>query len=178
MRHFSPMRNGCSASFPVVHRTKRSLAIDLKTAEGLAIVHKADRDGGRAGAQLPSRGLPSAWASAKTRCADTTRYVLRVDQQGSETSGPYASQRAYDPCIQALSGLRKFQPIETTAPADGAHYHRGQYHGLDCAAQRSRRAVRAERSGKASTCGSRCWTQMIAYLWPEAMPSLPSWGGT
>ena len=39
MRHFSPIRNGMSASFLSCNRNKRSLAVDLKAAEGLAIVH-------------------------------------------------------------------------------------------------------------------------------------------
>ncbi|HEV8714391.1 MAG TPA: CoA transferase [Candidatus Binatia bacterium] len=40
MRHFSPLRNGMSASFLSCNRNKRSLAVDLKAAEGLEIVHK------------------------------------------------------------------------------------------------------------------------------------------
>src|SRR5438552_9687546 len=40
MRHFSPLRNGMSASFLSCNRNKRSLAVDLKTVDGLEIVHK------------------------------------------------------------------------------------------------------------------------------------------
>src|SRR4051794_21148823 len=40
MRNFSPLRNGMSASFLSCNRNKRSLAVDLKAAEGLMIVHK------------------------------------------------------------------------------------------------------------------------------------------
>jgi crotonobetainyl-CoA:carnitine CoA-transferase CaiB-like acyl-CoA transferase len=40
MRRFNPIRNGMSASFLSCNRNKRSLAVDLKAAEGLAIVHK------------------------------------------------------------------------------------------------------------------------------------------
>ena len=40
MRHFNPIRNGMSASFLSCNRNKRSLAVDLKAAEGLVIVHK------------------------------------------------------------------------------------------------------------------------------------------
>src|SRR5258708_7552244 len=40
MRHFNPIRNGMSASFLSCNRNKRSLAVDLKSAEGLTIVQK------------------------------------------------------------------------------------------------------------------------------------------
>ena len=40
MRHFSNGRNGMSAFFLSCNRNKRSLAVDLKAAEGLAIVQK------------------------------------------------------------------------------------------------------------------------------------------
>src|SRR5260370_42389151 len=40
MRHLSRSRNGMSASFLCCNRNKRSLAVDLKAAEGLAIVKK------------------------------------------------------------------------------------------------------------------------------------------
>src|SRR5271163_3805697 len=40
MRRFAFGRNGMSASFLSCNRNKRSLAIDLKTAEGLRVVSK------------------------------------------------------------------------------------------------------------------------------------------
>jgi crotonobetainyl-CoA:carnitine CoA-transferase CaiB-like acyl-CoA transferase len=40
MRRFAFGRNGMSASFLSCNRNKRSLAIDLKTAEGLQVVSK------------------------------------------------------------------------------------------------------------------------------------------
>ncbi len=40
MRHFSRGRNGMNASFLSCNRNKRSLAVDLKSADGLEIVKK------------------------------------------------------------------------------------------------------------------------------------------
>src|SRR5258708_30468157 len=40
MRHFSHGRNGIGATFLCCNRNKRSLAVDLKTADGLGIVKK------------------------------------------------------------------------------------------------------------------------------------------
>ena len=40
MRHFSRGRNGMNASFLSCNRNKRSLAVNLKSAEGLEIIKK------------------------------------------------------------------------------------------------------------------------------------------
>src|SRR5258708_8800035 len=40
MRHFSQGRNGLGATFLCCNRNKRSLAVDLKAGDGLAIVKK------------------------------------------------------------------------------------------------------------------------------------------
>src|SRR5437879_6277281 len=40
MRHFSSGRNGLGATFLCCNRNKRSIAVDLKSADGLAIVKK------------------------------------------------------------------------------------------------------------------------------------------
>ena len=55
MRHLSQRPQRDAAFFLCCNRNKRSLAVDLKAAEGLAIVKKADRYGARPGSQLPSR---------------------------------------------------------------------------------------------------------------------------
>ena len=40
MRHFSRGRNGINAAFLSCNRNKRSIAIDLKTAQGLEVIRK------------------------------------------------------------------------------------------------------------------------------------------
>ncbi len=139
MRHLSQSRKGMSAFFLCCNRNKRSLAIDLKAAEGLEIVNKliATADvlvhNFRPGA-AERAGIGEA--AVRALRAD----IIYVSINGYGERGPYANQRAYDPVIQALSGLAEIQrdrdtgrprmvrtivADNTTALTRGAGDHRG-----------------------------------------------------
>ena len=55
MRHFSRGRNGMNAAFLSCNRNKRSLAVDLKSADGLEIIKKLDSYRAGIRSQLPAR---------------------------------------------------------------------------------------------------------------------------
>src|SRR4030095_16813802 len=108
MRHLNPIRNGMSASFLSCNRNKRSLAVDLKVTEGLTIVQKliATAD------VLVHNFRPGAAERVglgENAVRSIRRDIIYVSISGFGDSGPYASQRAYDPVIQALSGLTEIQ---------------------------------------------------------------------
>src|SRR6267142_2396829 len=172
MRHFSPMRNGMSASFLSCNRTKRSLAIDLKTAEGLAIVHKLI-----ATADVLVHNFRPGAAERLSLGEDTVRGIRRdivyVSISGFGDSGPYAGQRAYDPVIQALSGLAEIQTDRETGRPRMVRTIIADYTTALTAAQAITAALFArERSGQGQHVRIAMLDAMIAYLWPEAMPSL------
>src|SRR3984893_4355600 len=104
MRHLSRGRNGMNASFVSCNRNKRSLAVDLKTDRGRELVYKliAIAD------VLVHNFHPGAAARIGVR-EDAVRALrhglIYVSITGFGERGPYADQRAYDPTIQALSGL-------------------------------------------------------------------------
>src|ERR1700676_1499015 len=108
MRHFSFGRRGIAASFLSCNRNKRSIAIDIKTTEGLEIIRKliATADA------LVHNFRPGA-AERVGLGEDAVRAIrpdiIYVSISGFGESGPYAGQRAYDPVIQALSGLAEIQ---------------------------------------------------------------------
>src|SRR3989449_5876581 len=119
MRHFSPMRNGMSASFLSCNRTKRSLAIDLKTAEGLAIVHKLI-----ATADVLVHNFRPGAAERLGLGEDAVRRIRRdivyVSISGVGDNGPYAGQRAHDPVVQAFFGFAGIQTgRDTGRPQNG-----------------------------------------------------------
>jgi len=99
MRHFSPLRNGMSASFLSCNRNKRSLAVDLKAAEGLAIVQKLI-----ATADVLVHNFRPGAAERIGLGEDAVRGIRRdivyVSISGFGDSGPYAGRRAYDPAFQ------------------------------------------------------------------------------
>src|SRR5882724_13211137 len=104
MRHFSNGHNGMSAFFLSCNRNKRSLAVDLKATEGLAIVRKLI-----ATADVLVHNFRPGAAERIGLGEDAVRGIRRdivyVSINGFGESGPYAGQRAYDPVIQALCGL-------------------------------------------------------------------------
>ena len=172
MRHFNPIRNGMSASFLSCNRNKRSLAIDLKAAEGLAIVQNLI-----ATADILVHNFRPGAAERIGLGEDAVREIRRdiiyVSISGFGDSGPYASQRAYDPVIQALSGLAEIQTDRDTGRPRMVRTIIADKTTALTAAQAITAALFArERSGQGQHVRIAMLDTMIAYLWPEAMPSL------
>src|SRR5438874_3555377 len=172
MRHFSPLRNGMSAFFLSCNRNKRSLAVDLKATEGLAIVHKLI-----ATADVLVHNFRPGAAERLGLGEDAVRGIRRdiiyVSISGFGESGPYAGQRAYDPVIQALSGLAEIQTDQDTGRPRMVRTIIADNTTALTAAQAIAAALFArERSGQGQHVRIAMLDAMIAYLWPEAMPSL------
>jgi crotonobetainyl-CoA:carnitine CoA-transferase CaiB-like acyl-CoA transferase len=172
MRHFNPIRNGMSASFLSCNRNKRSLAVDLKAAEGLAIVHKLI-----ATADVLVHNFRPGAVERIGLGEDTVREIrhdiVYVSISGFGDSGPYANRRAYDPVMQALSGLAEIQTDRDTGRPRMVRTIIADKTTALTAAQAITAALFArERSGHGQHVRIAMLDAMIAYLWPEAMPSL------
>ena len=108
-----------SAYFLSVNRNKRSLALNLKTAEGQAIARRLAaesqllienfRPGGMDGFGLGYDALSAAHPS-----------LVYASLTGYGQSGPYAEQPGYDFVIQGQSGM-----MSITGPADGEPHKLG-----------------------------------------------------
>jgi len=172
MRHFNPIRNGMSASFLSCNRNKRSLAVDLKATEGLVIVQKliATAD------VLMHNFRPGAAERiglGEDAVRDIRHDIVYVSISGFGDRGPYAGQRAYDPVIQALSGLAEIQTDRDTGRPRMVRTIIADKTTALTAAQAITAALFArERSGQGQHVRIAMLDAMLAYLWPEAMPSL------
>src|SRR5229473_1977292 len=172
MRRFAFGRNGMSASFLSCNRNKRSLAVDIKAAEGLQIVRKLI-----AGADILMHNFRPG-AAARIGLAEEAVRLLRPDIiyvsiSGFGESGPYANQRAYDPVIQALSGLAEIQRDPDTGRPRMVRTIIADYTTGLTAAQAITAALFAkERAGIGQHVRIAMLDAMISYLWPEAMASL------
>jgi crotonobetainyl-CoA:carnitine CoA-transferase CaiB-like acyl-CoA transferase len=172
MRHFAFGRGGMSASFLSCNRNKRSMAIDLKNAEGLAIVHKL-----AATADVLMHNFRPGAAERIGLGEDALRAIradiIYVSISGFGETGPYANQRAYDPVIQALSGLAEIQRDRDTGRPRMIRTIIADYTTALTAAQAITAALFArQRTGIGQHVRVAMLDAMIAYLWPEAMPSL------
>jgi crotonobetainyl-CoA:carnitine CoA-transferase CaiB-like acyl-CoA transferase len=172
MRHFSRGRNGMNAAFLSCNRNKRSLAVDLKSAEGLEIIKKLI-----ATAQVLVHNFRPGIAERIGLGEDAVRVIRRdivyVSITGYGESGPYAKQRAYDPVIQAMSGLADIQRDRDTGRPRMVRTIIADYTTALTAAQAITAALFArERTGQGQHVRLSMLDSMISYLWPEAMPSL------
>jgi crotonobetainyl-CoA:carnitine CoA-transferase CaiB-like acyl-CoA transferase len=121
-RSWGPVHEEMSAYFFTLNGGKRSIAVDTRTAEGLAVVRDliatADVvvENWRPGVATRMGLDPD-----ELRAADPD--LITVSIRGFGEEGPYASERVYDPVIQGVSGMagsqsdeRGPQLIATNAP--------------------------------------------------------------
>src|SRR5208283_4818169 len=172
MRHFSRGRNGMNAGFLCCNRNKRSLAVDLKSTVGLEVIKKLI-----ATAQVFVHNFRPGIAERMGLGEEVVRAIRRdiiyVSITGYGTNGPYANQRAYDPVIQAMSGLADVQRDRDTGRPRMVRTIIADYTTALTAAQAITAALFArERSGEGQHVRIAMLDAMISYLWPEAMPSL------
>ena len=107
------------------------------------------------------------------RCAPSGSDIVYVSINGFGESGPYAGQRAYDPVIQALSGLAEIQRDRDTGRPRMVRTIIADNTTALTAAQAITAALFArERSGQGQHVRIAMLDAMISYLWPEAMASL------
>jgi crotonobetainyl-CoA:carnitine CoA-transferase CaiB-like acyl-CoA transferase len=108
LRFYGSNKNGMSAWFANANHGKRSLAVDLKIAEGSDILWRlidtADVfvEGFRDGV-VDTLGF--GYAAVAQRKPD----IVYCSSSGYGKSGPYAGQPVYDPLIQAVSGWAGIQ---------------------------------------------------------------------
>jgi crotonobetainyl-CoA:carnitine CoA-transferase CaiB-like acyl-CoA transferase len=172
MRHFSRGRAGMNAGFLSCNRNKRSLAVDVKSADGLEIVKKLI-----ATAQVLVHnfrpGIAERIGLGEPAVRAMRPDIVYVSITGYGPSGPYANQRAYDPVIQAMSGLADVQRDRETGRPRMVRTIIADFTTAVTAAQAITAALFArERSGEGQHVQLSMLNTMIAYMWPEAMPGL------
>ena len=99
---------GLSAAFLNNNRNKRSITIDLKTERGKEIVFKLAQDAD-VFVQNFRPGVAERIGIGENVLRASVPAIIYVSISGFGENGPYAERPAYDPIIQALSGLASVQ---------------------------------------------------------------------
>ena len=107
-RHVGSKRNGYSGFFHVINRGKRSLALDLGTPEGAAIVRSLARDADVVLQNFRPGVVDRLGIGYSALSAGNPRLVY-LSISGFGQTGPRAGDRAYDPIIQCYAGLTDVQ---------------------------------------------------------------------
>lgn len=113
-RHVPPFVGSTSSYFAGLNRNKKSISLDLKSAEGRQVardlVNKADVvvENFRPGVM---KRLGLDWAAV----SDRNKGLIYASISGFGQDGMFSARPAYDLIIQAMSGL-----MHTTGPANGS----------------------------------------------------------
>ena len=172
MRRTGHGHRGMSASFLSCNRSKRSLAVDLKTEDGIGIVRKL-----AATADVLVQNFRPGAIERMGLGEDVVRAlrpdIIFVSISGFGETGPYARQRVYDGVIQALCGLADIQADRDTGRPRMVRTIIPDKTTSVTAAQAITAALFArERTGKGQHVRLSMLDTMVAFLWPEGSASL------
>ncbi|MEO5607977.1 MAG: CoA transferase [Polaromonas sp.] len=112
-RAIGPMLNGQSALFTVMNRNKKSLMLDLKQPEAVALVKEL---AGRVDVVVENfrPGVAGRLGIGYEQLKACNPRLVYASVSGFGQDGPFAGRPAYDVIVQAMSGL-----MEATGDPDG-----------------------------------------------------------
>ena len=107
-RHVGSRRNGFSGFFHVINRGKRSIALDLGSAEGRTIVERL-AESTDVVIQNFRPGVIGRLGLGYEQLSALNPKLVYLSISGFGQTGPRAGERAYDPIIQFYSGIAATQ---------------------------------------------------------------------
>jgi crotonobetainyl-CoA:carnitine CoA-transferase CaiB-like acyl-CoA transferase len=176
VRNLGANRGGITATFLSANRSKRSLAIDLKTEAGLAALRKL----------IPTcdvlvqnfrPGAIERMGLGEGEVRKLRDDIVYVSISGFGESGPYAHKRVYDPVIQALSGLAAIQADATGRPKMVRTIIPDKTTAVTAAQAITAALFARERTGQGQHVRLAMLDVMVAYLWAEGMTGYTFVGG-
>ncbi len=162
-------RGSVSTIFASLNRNKRSIAVDLKTPAGVALVMELARTADA----FVQNFRPGAAERLGIGYEDVRRVapeIVYVSISGFGPSGPYAAKRVYDPVIQMLSGMVETQTDPAVRKPDYVRNIVCDKVTSLTTAQAVTAALLARATGKG---GQHVRLAMldaaVAFVWPDAM---------
>ena len=113
-RHFAPFKDDESAYFLLLNRGKRSITVDLKSNEGVALIHALAAKSDVLVENFRPGVMKRLGLDHESLLAANPRLIY-ASISGFGQNGPFSDLPAFDLVIQAMSGL-----MSLTGPRDGA----------------------------------------------------------
>jgi crotonobetainyl-CoA:carnitine CoA-transferase CaiB-like acyl-CoA transferase len=159
---------GMSPTFTVVNRNKRSVVLNLKEPQGLAILKRlvATAD---LFVQNFRPGVVEQMGIGEAALRQIKPNLVYVSISGFGESGPYVHKRVYDPVIQALSGLASIQADATGRPHMMRLIVPDKVTALTAAQAMTAALLARERTGEGQHVRLAMLDAVVSFLWPEAM---------
>ena len=172
MRHFGGAHNGVNAMFYSCNRGKRSIAVDLKSEPGKAVLSDLIRDTDVL-LQNFRPGAMERMGFGEPSVRTLNEKIIYVSISGFGEHGPFAHKRVYDPVIQALSGATDIQANrETGKPAMFRIIIADKVTSLTAAQAIAAALFHRERTNEGQHIRLSMLESMLAFFWPEGMGGL------
>ncbi len=163
---------GVTPGFLTANRGKRSIALDLKSEDGIRIVKRlaAEAD---VFVQNFRPGAIDGMGLGESVIREINPKIIYVSMSGFGEEGPYAHKRVYDPVIQALSGLADLQATdEEDRPRMVRTVIPDKTTGITAAQAITAALLARERTGVGQHIKVAMLDVMVAYLWQEGLAGL------
>ena len=116
-RYIGPSINkGMAAVFLNINRNKKSISVDLKSADGRLIIYKLIKNSDIFVSNIRKASLKKL----KLTHSDFIKInpkIITANAVGFSSKGPYAGLPAFDDTIQAISGMAAYQEIYSDQPS-------------------------------------------------------------
>ena len=104
------------SDFQNVHRNKRGMTLNLKSAEGVAILKKLVERADVRGRELPPRRQATSSASATRRSRAINPRLIYASISGYGEDGPYRLRPGFDQIAQGMGGLMSITGLPGQGP--------------------------------------------------------------
>jgi crotonobetainyl-CoA:carnitine CoA-transferase CaiB-like acyl-CoA transferase len=168
-RYVGATRGGYGGLFLNVNRNKRSLAIDLKKAEGVEALRKLAATADVVLHNYRPGVMDRLGIGYETLKKDNPGLIYASISGFGET-GPYSDQRAYDPVIQAMTGMCDAQAESSDGkPRLIHHIVCDKSTGLTCAQAITAALLARERGGGGQELKVSLLDAGLYFFWPDGM---------
>ena len=162
-------KSGITGMFAMINRSKRSVAINLKTAAGVKLIKQLVSQAD-VFVQNFRPGTVERMGIDEEALRAIKPDLIYVSISGFGESGPYIKKRVYDPVIQALSGLTDVQRDRDTGKP---HMMRlvipDKVTSLTAAQAITAALLSRERTGKGQHVRLAMLDAVVSFVWPEGM---------
>ena len=172
LRHMAAPYNGVNAPFYSCNRGKKSLAIDLKSAEGKEVLIKLIKESD-VFMQNFRPGTTDRMGFGYEELKKINPNLIYLSISGFGNKGPYAQSRVYDPVIQALSGATDIQADRNSGePKMFRIVIADKVTSLTAAQAVSSALYAREKNSEGQHIKLSMLDSVVAFFWPEGMTGL------
>jgi crotonobetainyl-CoA:carnitine CoA-transferase CaiB-like acyl-CoA transferase len=168
LRAIGSGRDGVSAYFASLNRGKRSVAIDVRTTDGRALVRRL-ADGADVVIQNFRHGVATRLALDAAALRREHPTLVYVSISGFGSSGPLSGEPAYDHVVQALSGMTAIQAAPGGPPEMVRNGVVDKTVGHVAAQAVTAALLQRARTGEGCEVEISMLDVALSFLWPDGM---------